>query len=44
MLLSQALTSAAAVGIGCGAGCGSSATAFLTTYVLSEGNNMRHEP
>ena len=42
MLLSQALTSAAAVGIGCGAGCGSSASAFLTTYVLSEGKNMRY--
>ena len=42
MLLFQALTSAAAVGIGCGAGCGSSASAFLTTYVLSEGKNMRY--
>ena len=42
MLLSQALTSAVAVGIGCGAGCGSSASAFLTTYVLSEGKNMRY--
>jgi len=42
MLLSQAIASAATVGIGCGAGCGSSASAFLTTYVLSEGKNMRY--
>ena len=42
MLLSQAIVSAATVGIGCGAGCGSSASAFLTTYVLSEGNSMRY--
>lgn len=42
MLLSQAIVSAATVGIGCGAGCGSSASAFLTTYVLSEGKSMRY--
>ncbi len=42
MLLSQAIASAAAVGIGCGAGCGSSASAFLTTYILSEGKNLRY--
>ena len=42
MLFSQAAASAATVGLGCGAGCGSSASAFLTTYVLSEGKNMRY--
>ncbi|MBO4299641.1 MAG: hypothetical protein J5998_12685 [Clostridia bacterium] len=40
MPFAQALLSAASVGIGCGAGCGSAASAFLTTYVISEGKNM----
>ena len=42
ILFSQAIASAATVGLGCGAGCGSSASAFLTTYVLSEGKNLRY--
>lgn len=42
IVLSQAMASAATVGLGCGAGCGSSASAFLTTYVLSEGKNLRY--
>ena len=37
MPFSQAVLSAVSVGIGCGAGCGSAASAFLTTYVVSEG-------
>ena len=37
----EAIASAASVGLSCGAGCGSSASAFLTTYVLSEGRGMR---
>ena len=37
MLFGQAVLSAVSVGIGCGAGCGSAASAFLTTYVVSEG-------
>ena len=37
MPFSQAVLSAVSVGIGCGAGCGSAASAFLTTYVISEG-------
>lgn len=40
MLLSQALLSASAVGLGCGAGCGSSAFAFLSAYILSEGKGL----
>ena len=36
----QAVLSAASVGISCGAGCGSAASAFLTTYVLSEGKGL----
>ena len=40
MLLTQAILSAASVGIGCGAGCGSAASAFLTTYILSEGKKL----
>ena len=42
IIFSHALASAATVGLGCGAGCGSSASAFLTTYVLSEGKNLRY--
>ena len=41
MPFAQAVLSAASVGIGCGAGCGSAASAFLTTYVLSEGKGFR---
>jgi hypothetical protein len=41
MIFTQAVASAAAVGLGCGAGCGSAASTFLTTYVLSEGKKMR---
>ena len=37
MPFSQAVLSAVSVGIGCGAGCSSAASAFLTTYVVSEG-------
>ena len=37
MPFGQAVLSAVSVGIGCGAGCGSAASAFLTTYVVSEG-------
>ena len=37
MHFGQAVLSAVSVGIGCGAGCGSAASAFLTTYVVSEG-------
>ena len=40
MPFAQAVLSAASVGISCGAGCGSAASAFLTTYVISEGKNM----
>ena len=36
MLLSQALASAATVGVSCGAGCGSAAFGFLTSYILSQ--------
>lgn len=41
MMLSQALLSAAAAGVGCGSGCGSAASAFLATYILSEGRRLR---
>ena len=41
MILSQTIVSVASVGLGCGAGCGSSASAFLTTYALSEGRGTR---
>ena len=41
MPFAQAVLSAASVGVGCGAGCGSAASAFLTTYVLSEGKGFR---
>ena len=41
MVLSQAIASVASVGLGCGAGCGSSASAFLTTYALSEGRGTK---
>ncbi len=37
MLLSQALASAASVGVSCGAGCGSAAFGFLSSYILSCG-------
>lgn len=37
MLLSQALASAASVGVTCGAGCGSVAFGFLSSYILSRG-------
>ena len=37
MLLSQALASAASVGVTCGAGCGSAAFGFLSSYILSRG-------
>ena len=37
MLLSQALASAASVGVSCGAGCGSAAFGFLSSYILSRG-------
>lgn len=40
MPFAEAVLSAASVGIGCGAGCGSAASAFLTTYVLSEGKGL----
>ena len=39
-MFAQAIARAASVGLGCGAGCGSSASAFLGTYVLSEGRGM----
>ena len=40
MPFTQAVLSAASVGIGCGAGCGSAASAFLTTYVITEGKGV----
>ena len=40
MPFGQAVLSAVSVGIGCGAGCGSAASAFLSTYVVSEGRKM----
>ncbi len=40
MLLSRALLSASAVGLGCGTGCGSSAFGFLSAYILSEGKGL----
>ena len=41
MPFAEAALSAFSVGIGCGAGCGSAASAFLTTYIVSEGREMR---
>lgn len=40
MVLSQAILSSAAVGVGCGAGCGSSAFAFLSAYILAQGKGF----
>ena len=42
MLLSQALFSSAAIGLGCGAGCGSAASAFLMTYIMTEGKTIAY--